>query len=286
MYAQLGNIKFQGLVSPTSLEKSTEANYAQHEVIDGKARLQRVGDALDTITLEMMLHVAFCNPEVELKKFEDAKNEAEVLPYINAAGDFLGNYVIKSIIRNDQDQDKNGQIVQTELTIELLEFADPDVLQASRTKAKEIAYANEQNKLIAGQQNDASQSNVGLSTDSMNAAVAQNQEIQNQATNIENNPGDEAPFFDKMNEALVTMAEDISKAINYVNSTVGSIYTQTRTFESNLVNVANQITNLQAVSTLNDVVNTIPAAALLNTSVNSMKNSGSLVAGMVATRRY
>jgi Phage P2 GpU len=72
MYAQLGNIIFEGLKGFTSFEESYAVNYAQHERIKGKPRLEPVGDNLDTISFEMYLHADFTDPDEAIETLRTA----------------------------------------------------------------------------------------------------------------------------------------------------------------------------------------------------------------------
>jgi len=59
MYYQLGNIRFEGLKGLTGYDVTEGARFGEIQTIGGKAKLQKVGDELTSITLEARLHNGF-----------------------------------------------------------------------------------------------------------------------------------------------------------------------------------------------------------------------------------
>ena len=58
MYALLGDIQFDLITYFDSFETDFGTDYAEHAVIDGKPRLQYMGDRLDEIRIELSFHAA------------------------------------------------------------------------------------------------------------------------------------------------------------------------------------------------------------------------------------
>jgi hypothetical protein len=56
MHALLGGIAFNLITHFEDIEESFSANYAEHALIEGKPRLQWVGQNLDEIAWHMVLH--------------------------------------------------------------------------------------------------------------------------------------------------------------------------------------------------------------------------------------
>jgi phage protein U len=126
MHAQLGNIQFDGLKGFSSFEQSYATRYAQIPLIDGKPRLQRIGDELDEVSFSMLLHANFCDPEFEFQQLDLARRQGKVLPLINGEGLFYGDFVIASLRKGIVHTGTTGYIIQMELEVTLLEFHDPE----------------------------------------------------------------------------------------------------------------------------------------------------------------
>ena len=56
MFAQLGDVPFELLDSFASLEETHAAQFAQHDVLAGRARLQAMGNALTELRFSLKLH--------------------------------------------------------------------------------------------------------------------------------------------------------------------------------------------------------------------------------------
>lgn len=141
MYAQLGNIKFEGLKGFVSLEESFGVNYAQHELIKNKPRLERTGDVLDTISFDMVLHSTFTDPEADIDVLRTAMKNGEILPLILGNGKVVGNFVIPNFTKSTSFTDASGNLISVTLSVELLESFSDDPLRESKNQAKNTAFA-------------------------------------------------------------------------------------------------------------------------------------------------
>lgn len=141
MYAQLGNIRFEGLKGFTSLEESFGVNYVQHELIKNKPRLERTGDVLDTISFSMVLHSQFTDPEADIEVLRVAMKNGEILPLILGNGKVVGNFVIPNFTKSTEFTDANGNLISVTLAVELLESFSDDPLRESKNQAKNTAFA-------------------------------------------------------------------------------------------------------------------------------------------------
>jgi phage protein U len=125
MYGQLGNIRFDGLVGWDSFVRRMESNYAEHARIEGKPRLQKIGDGLDRVSFEVQFHAAFCNPSAELAALRSAKIAGEVLPLIDGQGFLYGDFVIQSIEEVQNKTFDDGSVLLSRVKLELLEYIVP-----------------------------------------------------------------------------------------------------------------------------------------------------------------
>jgi phage protein U len=145
MYAQLGSIVFEGFLGPVSKSTAIESNLAEHPLIDGKPRLQRVGDNLQEISLTLNLHISFSNPEGVINALEQARASATVMPFIQGNGAFLGTFVVKSIRTEDKKTNAFGDIVSTSVDVTLIEFADPNPAATRQSQARRDGIGNASN---------------------------------------------------------------------------------------------------------------------------------------------
>lgn len=144
MYAQLGNIRFEGLKGFSNFSHERGVNYAQHDRINGKPRLQSVGDNLDSISFGMYLHSEFTNPENDIETLRVAMQNREVLPLILGNGRVLGTFVIPNFSQVNSFTDPLGNLIEATLNVELLESFTDDPLRESELQAISQAFATSQ----------------------------------------------------------------------------------------------------------------------------------------------
>ncbi len=131
MYAQLGNIKFQGLIGWDSFSRRTEAIYADHELIEGKPRSQKLGNALDAIRFDIQLHHSFSNVPQDIEALRNACINGDVLPLISGNGTFYGTFVIRTIDEIHQQTFADGTLLLANLSVELKEYVEQSATPAS-----------------------------------------------------------------------------------------------------------------------------------------------------------
>lgn len=141
MYAQLGNIKFEGVKGFTAFSETFGVNYAQHERIQGKPRLESVGEVLDTISFTMYFHSSFTNPEEDIQAVKTAMRNKEILTLVLGTGAVVGNFVIPNFTKVTQFTDDSGNIIEATLSVELLEAFSENPLKQSELQAKDGAFA-------------------------------------------------------------------------------------------------------------------------------------------------
>lgn len=141
MFAQLGDIIFEGLKGFDSLSVSVSSSIAQHQLIGGKPKLQGTGSEAQAISLSISLNAAFCTPENEIAALEKARSEYQVLPLIDGTGRVYGDYVIQSLEYDISKTDTSGAIVSASVTIELIESYDEEKAKARALAARNAAFA-------------------------------------------------------------------------------------------------------------------------------------------------
>lgn len=145
MYAQLGDIIFEGLKGLTGMRGKFAQKIAQHELIDSKPKLQKTGDALDELAIDMTFHRKFCNPESEIAKLKRAITRGAVLPLITGTGELVGNFTVASMDVDTKHTGPTGLVVMAVVSANLIEAAQTDPLGAALSSAKSVAFANGSN---------------------------------------------------------------------------------------------------------------------------------------------
>lgn len=148
MYAQLGDIVFEGLKGLTGYRGKFTQTIAQHALIDGKPKLQKTGDALDELTLDMTFHRKFCNPESEISKLKGHVIDGSILPLITGTGELIGSFTIASMDVGVTHTGPTGLIVMSSVTVNLLEASDTDALGSAISAAKGSAFAVDSNSPV------------------------------------------------------------------------------------------------------------------------------------------
>ena len=90
MYAMLGEVPFEFLQSFSEWEETHGADYAKHEVLGGRPRLQAVGNDLTKIRFGLKLHWKLGSPDAAYKGLVAAKEAQQALSLVTGAGRFVG----------------------------------------------------------------------------------------------------------------------------------------------------------------------------------------------------
>lgn len=141
MYAMLGDVRFEVLNSFTSLEAEHAATFAKHDVLQGRPRLQAIGNELTTLRFTLKLHWRLGNPDTAYNGLLAAKESQQAQALVYGSGRFVGWFVIDRLTERTLMQDGQGRTAARELDVELTEFAGdpnnplptPAVMQAGKS---------------------------------------------------------------------------------------------------------------------------------------------------------
>lgn len=97
MFATFGEIVFELLDSPDSLESAQRWRYAEHRVIEDVAQLQWVGDDLETIKITMLFHASYTDPAAQNSALLAAAADHGARALVFGNGDHLGYFVVTSL---------------------------------------------------------------------------------------------------------------------------------------------------------------------------------------------
>ncbi len=136
MFAILGKVEFDLITYFDGLETRFGADYAEHPLIARKPRLQFVGDKLDEVRIDLVLHASYCNPEAELVRLRQALASHDALSLVLGNGDYKGRFVITGLTATGRHTDSAGTLLAVEASLELLEFTgDPALPTAPAVQA-------------------------------------------------------------------------------------------------------------------------------------------------------
>lgn len=121
MYFMLGNIAFEP-VNLTDFSESHTADFAEHNVLKGKPRLQAMGEKLTTFSFALRLHHKIGGVESRYKALMDAKGKQQALALLWGRGKYKGNFVITDISSTTLFTDSQGNALCREMNISLKEF--------------------------------------------------------------------------------------------------------------------------------------------------------------------
>lgn len=122
MFALLGDVQFDLITYFDGFESQFGADYAEHALIEGKPRLQFIGDKLDEIRIQLAFHLHYCDPEVELAKLKDALAAHQAMALVLGNGDYKGWFVLTDVQATSKHTDKAGTLIALEASITLREF--------------------------------------------------------------------------------------------------------------------------------------------------------------------
>jgi hypothetical protein len=231
MFAQLGDIVFEGLSSISTLSDKRETVYVEHSLIEGKPLLKKVGETLTEFTFEINFHIGFCDPETEFKRLNDARQSSKIMPFIFGNGFVHGNYVITTIDRTWNQTDKLGNIVSITCNVTLKEFISSNSVGVQVARDRSNAFAISSNRPLPSNPS-AVVDNPSLSVMNENKASSQAADAVNLETINLNN---------KVNTAI--SAPPISKAQAFVDQI--PVYTQKINSQLTIAQVSlSSITNL------------------------------------------
>ena len=134
----LGEISFDLITYFDGEDESFGGEYAEHGLIGGKPRLQAVGDKLDEISWQIVLHAAYCDVETEILKLRQAVKEKKGMALVYANGDYRGTFVPVEGTITKKATTRDGSAFWAEATLKLREFVEPPSLpeQPARQPAK------------------------------------------------------------------------------------------------------------------------------------------------------
>jgi len=125
LVGSLGDVAFEvgddRIMTWNDCVRDTTMNFAQHDVIEGKARLQKLGMGLAEFSLAIILDAGFCTPEIEMKKLDAMQQSGKAFRLI-LGGRIFGKYVVEKKTENRARTDPRGRPMVAYVQLQLKEY--------------------------------------------------------------------------------------------------------------------------------------------------------------------
>lgn len=134
----MGDIPFitsdKYLLTPSKIEQSISARWADHDLIGQKPVSQFVGPNLEELNFKIILSAEHgINPKEQIEKLKDLVNNGIVFPLIIGGSPVNKNYWrLESFSIGDSYYTATGHIFQTEIAIKLKEYDDSNYQEQSK----------------------------------------------------------------------------------------------------------------------------------------------------------
>lgn len=273
MYAQLGNIIFEGVKSLGKFESNRESNLVEMAKLENKPNLQRVAGKLETVRLDMQLHVSFANVQFELNRIEDAREAAEILPMFNGNGNFLGTFVIKKVKREIVEAADNGAPILARVQLDLLEYFDPTPEATARNAAIAEGFANEQNAPQEVNAENLAHTPEAEALNNVNAVSADAGAVDGNIVEAVAIADTRPSNFADSVRRLDRMAGNVQNTLVTINNSGQDIFNATRNMESALINVQSAVSSLRVISQVQDVNSALGANNTLQLAIAALRSS-------------
>ena len=125
MFAQLGDIQFEGLKSPGSWAEAHGTTFGEIPHVGGKPSLQRTGEALVEIDISIRLSQDFCDVSESLEALKRAQANAVVLPFVTGTEVVIGKFVITSLKLQVERMTTDGDLMAAKIDLSLKEYVSP-----------------------------------------------------------------------------------------------------------------------------------------------------------------
>lgn len=138
MFAIFGDIPFEVLGSPERMAATNTYGYAEHQVVEDQPRLQWVGDALTVLELELMFHVSFTSPALQLAALELAASDHQARALVFGSGEYAGYFVVTRLTVISRSLGPTGLPIAILARLELKQWAISSALGAGAPLAPVI----------------------------------------------------------------------------------------------------------------------------------------------------
>ena len=120
MWGKFGEVVFQLLKTPETLNRSSRAKFARISLFAEKEKLHFTGLEPETVELSIRFHYSFCNPVEEVEELKEYLQEGE--SHLLIVGDYIkGKFVIEELREQSGRTGRNGNPLQILVDLTLKE---------------------------------------------------------------------------------------------------------------------------------------------------------------------
>lgn len=285
MLFQLGSMEFEGLNAPESMDSSGSANYAEHALIEGKPRLQRLGSKLDSVNMSLKIHRSFAIPENRISELQAARDNGEIMPLITGAGDVRGDFVITDVSVNYMRCADDGSIIEATIGVILKEYSTPDRSVRARTNAQRNAFALSENNPVPSS-SPASQAVESDASEAITATAVSSTALSDSTDTAAQVPARELQERRKMAVSARKMIADANRVRGIINAFTGIRYDNTRLLDLDLISIVSKCSNVLGMLAGGSPLGDIGAEVELATvAVKSMKTNAAWLQSFTTARK-
>lgn len=281
MFCQLGNIQFEPITSPDSINRTDTTTYAKHSLASGKPRLQPIANELEEISIGFKLRAEFCNPTQIVLQLKAAKDVFEVMPLIMGNGRYLGDYVLTSLTETPVQCLPDGTVVEMTIQVTLQEYVTPNKVTQQQQAARKRAFAVG-NKTPVNTGRVQQPTIPRLATKSVSVIDSESKSIALQAINFENNVSQRTFIGTDIQRSLDSISKNLTAYNEYI-STLTDIVPDPDNILQAISGMQNAVSNFNfPISGLDDLrTNNLK----LQSATNILKTANSSITYLVLIRR-
>jgi phage protein U len=122
MFAVLGEIVFEALTSPGAFDSIRSWDYAEHQVVEDRPRLQWLAAALETINLDFHFHASFTDSAAQAAALIAAAGDHNARALVFGNGVHRGYFVVTSLRTTAQQMSESGDLIGITMKAALKEW--------------------------------------------------------------------------------------------------------------------------------------------------------------------
>lgn len=294
MFAILGEIQFDLIAYVDGLSGEYKTDFAEHALIEGKPKLQFIGQALDQYSFEFTFHSMFCNPDQEMQRIKVAKENRMAMPFVLGSGEYKGLFVITELAETLQQTTNDGSVIASSAVMTIREYVG-EITEKQNGLAVNPAGipAGSVGKSLVATTNSF-QSNLKNAVSYANKAKSVVSTIKQgvqMVTSIRRDPA----YALRAIPNLTNQVSNLSKTLGVAASSGAKITNQWPAIETvvstanQAMSLANDITNILKSSHLDNVLSSFDAAERVIQSIDSnfnrTKATVNKATAMLATRQ-
>jgi hypothetical protein len=134
---RLGDVVFTMSDLITAFDEESGYDYVVHDLATGKPTLQPMGETLSQVNLAISLR-SFIGQDVPgmIDTLYSLMRAGKSAKLVFASGIYQGEYVVKQIASKILRVDRSGSVASADLTLNLLEYVDRQVVSYKKTEKK------------------------------------------------------------------------------------------------------------------------------------------------------